>query len=118
MRRAAVVLVLAALMTVAGAGAAFAGEWNRGNFNAPGGDLPAKYNARSECVFNGQDEPDATEGVVFPDDEQWSSTPAGSHNKAGIRVQSNGQLVAAGYIPGGIPGQACNGHLNPINTGD
>ena len=127
MRRALLIALLAALMVVAMvASAAFAGEWNPGHFNKPGGDLPAKYHANSECLFNGLDEPDETSlgagdgeplhlvevapDVFEPvgDDGDWGNTPARG------KVQSVGQLVAAGFVPPGIPGEACNGHLNPL----
>ena len=117
MRRRSMVALFAALlvmMMTLGATAAFAGEWNKGHFDAPGGDLPAKANSNSECLFNGQDEPDATEGPG--DDGLWSSTPAGAHNQAGIRVQSGGQIVAAFGPEGnaGVQGVECNGHLNGL----
>jgi len=116
MRRSLLIVALAALMVMAmGASAAFAGEWNKGHFNAPGGDLPAKDNANSECLFNGQDELDDAEVGEPPfDDGFWSLTPAGANNNAGIRVQSGGQLVAAGFGVPGEQGVACNGHLSPL----
>lgn len=113
MRRACLAAVLAAMMIVASAGAASAGEWNRGHFDGIGGDLPAKYHANSECLFNGLDQPDDMEqDLDFPDDDQWGSTPAGAHSPV-VKVQTGGQLVAAGYVPAGLQGVACNGHLNP-----
>ena len=117
MRRALLIALLATLMVVGMvASAAFAGEWNPGHFNEPGGNVPAKYNANSECLFNGLDEPDETflgagdgEPIDFGgDDGDWGSTPAGG------KVQSAGQLVAAGFAPPGAPGEACNGHLHPL----
>lgn len=117
MRRLLFVAALAALM-VMGSAPAFAGEWNKGHFNEPGGNLPAKYHANSECLFNGQDELDGEDGEPPFDDGFWSLTPAGAHNKAGIRVQSGGQLVAAGFEEPGVQGVACNGHLNPLRGAD
>lgn len=125
MKRVLFVAVLAVAMVIALAGTAFAGEWNQGHFNEDGGNLPAKYNANSECLYNGQDELDLNNGggepadpVLGYDDPQWSLTPAGAHNQAGIRVQAGGQLIAAGFIPAGPGGAgqgvACNGHLNPL----
>jgi hypothetical protein len=123
MRRLMMVAALTALMVMAASAPAFAGEWNKGHFNAPGGDLPAKSHGNSECLFNGQDEPDESTagaedgegpGPEGYDDGLWSTTPAGAHNNAGIRVQSGGQLVALGFVPPGAQGQACNGHLNPL----
>jgi hypothetical protein len=118
MRRALWVGVLAVAMVMALSGVAFAGEWNKGHFNEDGGNLPAKYHANSECLFNGQDELDVSNGGGEPidfgsDDDLWSFTPAGAHNAAGIRVQSGGQITAtgAGYVG---QGEACNGHLNPL----
>ena len=93
----------------------FAGEWNPSQ-----GEVAAKQNANSECLFNGLDETDAVfgggepNGPTGPDDPLWSSTPAGAHGNT--RVQSYGQLVAFGLkgAPGvPSPGIACNGHLNP-----
>lgn len=95
--------------------AAFAGEWNPAN-----GDVAAKQNGNSECLFNGRDETDAVfgggegNGPDGPDDLLWSQTPAGA-NSGGTRVQSYGQMVAFGlkaFVPS--PGDACNGHLNPL----
>lgn len=96
---------LAMLSLFAFAQVAFAGEWAPGlnDFNGASGV------ARSECVFNGQDDPDPEDDFI------WGMSPAGG------RVQSGGQLVALGkqmgveLVPSGIQGQACNGHLNPIN---
>lgn len=116
MRRALLVAVLAALMVMASAGAALAGEWNKGHFNEPGGNIPAKDVAQSECLFNGQDEPDdPITGEPPFDDGLWSSTPAGANNAAGIRVQSGGQIVAAFGPEGnaGAQGVACNPNTNP-----
>ena len=127
MRRVLLVAVLAALMVMASAGAAFAGEWNKGHFNEDGGNLPAKDHANSECLFNGQDETDEAslgagggepffdpgDGTLIGDDPIWGSSPAGANNAAGIRVQSAGQAMLAGIAPPGAPGEACNGHLNP-----
>lgn len=132
MRRILMVAVLATAMLIVGAGTASAGEWNKGHHNEVGGNIPAKEKARSECLFNGQDEPDESsngagdgepffpggpDGALIGDDPLWASTPAGANNAAGIRVQSGGQLVAAGFGNPGDQGTACNGHLNPINTG-
>jgi hypothetical protein len=122
MRRLLLVAAFTALMVMASA-PAFAGEWNKGHFNEPGGNLPAKYHANSECVYNGLDEPDATEHPgedPFADDGLWGLTPAGG------KVQSGGQMIAAlkqgvdlGIPPEGTPFPgvqrfACNGHLNPL----
>lgn len=108
--------------------AATAGEWNKGHFNEPGGNIPAKYVAASECVFNGLDEPDESShgaadgeetfetepgsGIYEGDDGLWGMTPAGG------RVQSGGQITATGAkmfgdpnalgVPTGIQGVACN----------
>jgi len=93
---------------------AFAGEWNPAR-----GEVAAKTNGNSDCLFNGRDETDAAfgggepNGPTGPDDPLWSSTPAGAHGSG--RVQSYGQMVAFGLkavIPS--PGVACNGHLNPL----
>jgi hypothetical protein len=92
---------------------AFAGEWNPAT-----GDVAAKTNGNSECLFNGRDQTDVSNGGgelpgdEGPDDPLWSSTPAA--NGSG-RVQSYGQMVAYGlkaFVPS--PGEACNGHLNPL----
>ena len=44
-------------------------------------------------------------------DRVWAQTPAGG------RVQSGGQMIAAGFdfAAPGIQGQACNGHLSRLN---
>jgi hypothetical protein len=102
------------------AGTALAGEWNQAT-----GDVAAKQNGRSNCLFNGLDEPDESspgagdgEGAapdVGYDDPLWSMTPAGANSGGKAVVQAGGQLTA---LFGGYQGQgqACNGHLNPINT--
>lgn len=108
MRRLLLVSAIAALMLFVSAASAFAGEWNKGHFDAPGGDVPAKYNANSECLFNGLDEPDATEGTFpFGDDAIWSAKP-------GQSVQTAGHAIRAGIAAPGDAGIACNGHLNPL----
>jgi hypothetical protein len=115
MQRTLIILTLALALVLAMAGVALAGEWNPGHFNEPGGDLPAKFHANSECLFNGLDEPDesalgAGDGEptqYFADDGFWSTTPAGG------RVQSAGQSIVGGSEPGEA-GVACNGHLNPL----
>lgn len=76
---------------------ALAGEWNGKEH------LPSSGVAQSECVFNGLDDDDAGDNAI------WASTPSG-----GI-VQSGGQLIAAGFAPPGVQGEACNGHLHPLN---
>jgi hypothetical protein len=102
------------------AGTALAGEWNKAT-----GDVAAKQHGRSDCLFNGQDQPDESypgagdgEGPADTggyDDPLWGSTPAGAHSGGNTVVQAGGQLTAsgAGYVG---QGTACNGHLNPINT--
>ena len=134
MRRSLLAAALAALMVLAVSAPAFAGEWNKGHFNAPGGDLPAKDNGNSECLFNGRDEPDESvfeEGdgeplfaPGFGDDLTWGLTPAKG------KVQSGGQMIAAlkqgvdlGLPPEetpfpGVQRFACNGHLNPLRGAD
>ena len=97
------------------AGTALAGEWNKK------GDVAAKTQARSECLFNGLDQPDSVEpgdGGEVPafDDFTWGLTPAGANSGGNVRVQSGGQLIAIGFVAPGIQGTDCNGHGNPINT--
>ena len=97
--------------------AALAAEWNPGHFDEPGGNVPAKYVAASECVFNGRDEPDVTEAPLGGgDDADWAQTPSGG------KVQSGGQITAAGaqlgdpslIVPTGVQGQACNPTAEPF----
>jgi hypothetical protein len=113
-----------AFATVLFAGTAIAGEWNQK------GDVAAKEQGRSECLFNGLDEPDesslgagdgegpAEEGNAESyDDFLWSVlTPAGKNSGGTVRVQTGGQLIAAGLAPPGVQGEACNGNLIPINA--
>ena len=110
-----------AFATVLFAGTAIAGEWNQK------GDVAAKEQGRSECLFNGLDEPDesafeAGDGEerfgpgLGGDDGLWGLTPAGG------KVQSGGQMIAAlkqgvdfGLPPEetpfpGVQKYACNGH--------
>jgi hypothetical protein len=101
------------------AGTASAGEWNQK------GDVAAKTQGRSDCLFNGLDEPDENnggnegEGPQGYDDPLWSATPAGANSGGVVRVQSGGQLIASGFPfapPPGIQGTLCNGSTHPINT--
>lgn len=96
-KRAAVVL-LAMMSLLAFAQVAAAGEWAPGLNDHNG----AASHANSACVFNGRDDNDPE------DDAIWSQTPAGG------RVQSGGQLIAAGFAEPGVQGEACNGHLRPL----
>jgi hypothetical protein len=101
-------------------GAALAGEWNKAN-----GDVAAKEQGRSDCLFNGLDEPDESapgagdgEGPAPDtgyDDPLWAMTPAGANSGGKVVVQAGGQLTAlfGGYVG---QGTACNGHLHPINV--
>ena len=112
-----------------------------GHLNEPGGNVPAREVAASECVFNGRNEPDESapvdgdtdesalhagdgepayydgeQGEWVGDDGDWSSTPAGGN------VQSGGQITAAGarlgdpglIVPTGVQGQACNPTAEPF----
>lgn len=97
--RVAVVGIVVVLAMLATGPVALAGEWIPGKQS----HTPAPGVAMSNCVYNGQDDDD------LEDDEIWAQTPAGG------RVQSGGQLIAAGLAPPGIQGTACNGHLNPLN---
>ncbi len=117
MRRISVVAAFVAVIMMLASAPALAGEWNPGNFNAPGGDVPGKYKANSECVFNGLDEPDESSyqagdgeplfGPGFGDDAFWT-------NKPGRSVQTAGHANRLGLAEPGDPGTACNGHLNPL----
>src|SRR5512133_3054748 len=101
-------LAVAVGLVLAGSGVANAGEVN-GN----GNDIPAPTRAASECVFSGQDTPDAIEGNPegFNDDAlamRGNQSPAGVDRYHG--VQSYGIFVRAGLkdvVPS--PGMACNG---------
>jgi hypothetical protein len=99
--------------------AALAGEWNPAN-----GDVAAKTQGHSACLFNGRDQPDESapgagdgepiwfdannnglvdEGEVGGDDGMWGAGPSGG------KVQSYGQIVALGgkaFAPS--PCVACN----------
>ena len=106
MKRSAVVGAIVSALAVFGlSGPAVAGEW------APGQDklTPVKTEgvANSECAFSGRDQPDVSVdnpgGEPEPDDGLWATTPAKG------KVQSPGQLVAAGIVPPGVPGEACRG---------
>ncbi len=108
-RRVAVVVSTALFVLLVGQ-AAFAGEWSPGKGEHNG----APDHANSDCVFNGQDDPDVE------DDALWALTPAKG------RVQSGGQMIAAikqgvdlSFLPPeetpfpGVQRFACNGHLAP-----
>ena len=96
LRRLAVIVPLALAFVMILSQVALAGEWGPGQ-----GYNGAADKAQSECVFNGLDDPDPE------DDETWAATPAKG------KVQSGGQLIAAGFIPPGVQRFACNAHLNP-----
>jgi opacity protein-like surface antigen len=114
------VSAISALSLAVSAQAVSAGEYSRGN-----GGTAATGKGASLCLFNGADQPDESylgagdgeplfwddlnengvvdDGEVFGDDADWATTPAGG------RVQSYGQIVAAGgkgFVPS--PGVACN----------
>ena len=94
MKRALTIAVSAAAALTLGAGAASAGEWNAR------GERTGAYEkgATSECFFSGLDEDFAT-GVS--DGDPFTHT------------QNFGQIVRMFGPQGGVPGTACNGHLNP-----
>lgn len=96
MRRSLLVIVLAACMTLIGAGAAFAGEVN----GHDGAYTAAPSHANSICAFSGLND--------YPDGSQ--SGPPG-------KVQSWGQDVRNGiFSPHDFtPGDACRGGSNPQN---
>lgn len=114
---------------------AAASEWNSGHFNEPGGNVPAKENARSECLFNGLDEPDESapgagdgEELYYDEDQEawvgddgdWAQTPAGGKVQSGGQIKASSAQVTGdpGAFTGGagVEGVACNGHTNPINN--
>ena len=88
-----------------GATAAFAGEWNPNK-----GDLPAKENGNSPCLFNGLDEPDTTEDHSGgdPDDFLWGTLAPAGANSGKVAVQTGGQLIALGFVSPGTQGTDCN----------
>jgi hypothetical protein len=78
-------------------GTAFAGESNGSGQGGPNKELPGKtgayFNSNSECSFSGLEDFDDTQ-----------PTEPGT-------VQNWGQIVREAGPLGGVPGQACNGHL-------
>ncbi|WP_242530367.1 hypothetical protein [Nocardioides aromaticivorans] len=107
MKRLLVSFAAAAGLAIGVSGTAYAGEVN-GN----GEDIPAPTHAASECVFSGQDTPDAIEDNPegFDDDVlavRGNQSPGGKDRYHG--VQSYGSFVRAhlkAFVPS--PGQACN----------
>jgi hypothetical protein len=96
MRRYLLVVALAAVMLIASAGAAFAGEATGNGTGGPDGDgvTGAPANSNSICSFSGQND---------------GNPPPG-------RVQSFGQNVKNGHIPqDDNPGAHCHGGSNPRN---
>ena len=87
MRRLILALVTGLVAAAIATGTAFAGEIT-GNGNETG----MRDHANSECGFSGRDDPDPD---VFDHTQSW------------------GQLVSMFGPMGGVPGEACNGHLNP-----
>jgi len=119
-RRPLVGAAVAAATIIGLSGTAFAGEWAPGK---PGdGYTPVKseYIAGSNCAFSGRDQPDGPDGEApgpeGPDDGMWGETPAGG------RVQSPGQMIAAGGPGTAQPGldpttveesyMTCRGHAS------
>jgi hypothetical protein len=114
--RLALLVALASLFVLVIGQAAFAGEY------APGkGYNDAPTHANSECVYNGVDDLDPEDDLI------WGLAPSKG------KVQSGGQLIAIQknpnidlppglppYLtpPPGVQGVACNGHLNPLQGGD
>jgi hypothetical protein len=93
MRKLILALVTGLVAAAIATGTAFAGEVT-GN----GKDTPIRDGvAKSECAFSGLDE--AFSGPDDPD--------------AFTHTQSWGQLVKLFGPMGGVPGEACNGHLSP-----
>ena len=91
-----------------GATAAFAGEWNPNK-----GDLPAKENGNSPCLFNGLDQPDDGDNPEdhagsAPDDFLWGTLAPAGANSGKVSVQTGGQLIALGFVPPGTQGTDCN----------
>ena len=116
MRRSILVMLVASLMVMAGASAAFAGEWAPGGPNN-GHTTPVwDYVAESICSFSGADESDASEDHYGEpgDDEQWGSTPAGANSEGKAMVQSGGQFVASvgSSDPGAVAGFVAAGFFS------
>jgi hypothetical protein len=90
--------VLAVAVMGAG-GTAFAGEGTGSGRGGPNADTPgvtgAYYNSNSECSFSGL--------------EDGSEDPTGPSGPG--TTQNWGQIVREAGPLGGVPGQACNGHL-------
>jgi hypothetical protein len=91
-KRVPIVVATAMIALLAFAPAVAAGEWAPGlnDYNGAAG------HGRSECVYNGQDDPDLEDNAL------WAMTPAKG------RVQSGGQAIAAGFVDPGVQGFACN----------
>jgi hypothetical protein len=89
-----------ALIVSGAGGTAFAGEITGSGQGGPEGDgvTGAVANANSECLYSGLDDADV--------DPETGEDDFG-------RTQSYGQIVRHTGSLGGIPGQACNGHLSP-----
>jgi len=92
--------IAAAAIVVVGAGmggTAFAGESTGSGRGGPNPELPGKTgaytNSNSECSFSG-----------LEDNDDLSPTVPGV-------TQNWGQIVSQAGPLGGVPGQACNGHL-------
>jgi hypothetical protein len=99
-------LAMASFTFSAFVGTALAGEWNPNK-----GDLPAKENGQSLCLFNGLDEPDTSEDHSGgdPDDAFWADMPAAANSGGAAVVQSGGQIVAFfGAAAAGSQGTDCN----------
>ena len=87
MRQLILMLVTGLIAAAIAAGSAFAGE-----ITGNGKETAMRDHANSECAFSGRDD---------ADDDGFEHT------------QSWGQLVKAFGPMGGVPGEACNGHLSP-----
>lgn len=98
MKRTLTIGVCATAALTLSAGPALAGEWNAQGERTGAYEKPAK----SECFFSGLDEDFAT---GTSDADPFTHT------------QNFGQLVRMFGPMGGVPGTACNGHLNPYEPG-
>ena len=98
MKRALAITVLTTATLTVSTGSALAGEWNARGERTGAYEKPAA----SECFFSGLDE---------------DSVTGESDGDPFTHTQSFGQLVRMFGPMGGVPGTACNGHLNPYGSG-
>jgi hypothetical protein len=114
----------AAALSIAGAGAAFAGEitgngtplWTGTSTDPNTGEVSHSLHGNSICAFSGQEDLQYVDANGNPLSSPTKGVPA--------HAQSWGQLVSAGFVDPSVlkggdpaPGTSCNGHTGYLAGG-